>query len=371
MLELREEMPKLADKLVRDPDHLHHAHKGGWSSPDHQQKAREAPVLPIKPGKTYEVTSLPLDDWGHFSVRVTEPDAEKMTVTLHRLKDDCDPCLFVRRAAKPTQEVYDKCTYQTWSTNERDHTVVLEGLDVDVYYIGVWNTPIFGRNDAAFSIKVTVEKAKGERCWVDEAEAMSLELRVTHQQLGFSVLPPKTPLARYVKINKVADAPKIEGLRPMEADDVVPVQKLLNSYLTRYKLNIQFSVDEIAHFLLPREWVIESFVVEDKESKEITDFFSFYSLPSTILRHDTHKILNVAYSYYNVPNTITLTELMADALVIAKQKGYDVFNALDVHQNQEFFKELKFAIGDGNLNYYLYNWRIEKISPEDVGIVLV
>ena len=184
MLELREEMPKLADKLVRDPEHLHYAHKGGWSSPDHQQKAREAPVLPIKPGKTYEVTSLPLDDWGHFSVRVAERDAEKMTVTLHRLKDDCDPCLFVRRGAKPTQEVYDKCTYQTWSTNERDHTVELEGLDVDVYYIGVWNTPIFGRNDAAFSIKVAVEKAKGERSWVDEAEAMSLELRVTQQQLG-------------------------------------------------------------------------------------------------------------------------------------------------------------------------------------------
>lgn len=52
-----------------------------------------------------------------------------------------------------------------------------------------------------------------------------------------------------------------------------------------------------------------------------------------MLRHETHKILNVAYSYYNVPNTFSVTELMADALVIAKKKGYDVFNALDVHQN--------------------------------------
>lgn len=61
---------------------------------------------------------------------------------------------------------------------------------------------------------------------------------------------------------------------------------------------------------------------------------------------------------------------MQDALVIAKQKGYDVFNALDVHENEDFFKELKFMIGDGNLNYYLYNWRIEKINPSDVAIVL-
>ena len=78
------------------------------------------------------MTSLPLDDWGYFSVRVSKPDAEKLTVTLNRLRNDCDPCLFVRRGAKPTQEVYDKCTYQTWSTNARQHEVVVEGLQVAV-----------------------------------------------------------------------------------------------------------------------------------------------------------------------------------------------------------------------------------------------
>ncbi len=96
------------------------------------------------------------------------------------------------------------------------------------------------------------------------------------------------------------------------------VHKLLNNYLTRYKLNIQFTEGEISHFLLPREGVIEAYVVEDISSKEITDFISFYSLPSSILRHETHKILNVAYSYYFVPNTVSITELMSDALVIAK-----------------------------------------------------
>ena len=87
----------------------------------------------------------------------------------------------------------------------------------------------------------------------------------------------------------------------MTADDVVQVQLLLNQYLEKFKLHMQFSVDEVTHFLLPQEWVIESYVVEDPDSKIITDFVSFYSLPSTILRHETHKILNVAYSYYNVP----------------------------------------------------------------------
>ena len=61
--------------------------------------------------------------------------------------------------------------------------VELEGLDVDVYYIGVWNTPIFGKNDAAFKLKVNIAAAKGEQSWVDEAEAATLELRVMGQQL--------------------------------------------------------------------------------------------------------------------------------------------------------------------------------------------
>lgn len=84
---------------------------------------------------------------------------------------------------------------------------------------------------------------------------------------------------------------------------------------------------------MPRENVIESFVVEDPESKKITDFTSFYSLPSSVLKHETHKMLHVAYSYYNVPGKHSLTDLVRDALILAKEKGYDVFNALDVQEN--------------------------------------
>jgi glycylpeptide N-tetradecanoyltransferase len=156
----------------------------------------------------------------------------------------------------------------------------------------------------------------------------------------------------------------------MEPKDSKAVFKLLNSHLSKYKLNIQFTLEEVSHFLLPREWVIESFVVEDS-NKVITDFVSFYSLPSSVLKHPEHKILNVAYSYYNVPGRFNMTELMKDALILARNKGYDVFNALDVQENLEVMKELNFGVGDGNLHYYLYNWRIQGIEAQDCGMVLV
>ena len=48
------------------------------------------------------------------------------------------------------------------------------------------------------------------------------------------------------------------------------------------------------------------------------------------------------------------------------QLGYDVFNALDLMENQSFLKELKFGMGDGNLNYYLYNFKCPYIPENKV-----
>ena len=62
---------------------------------------------------------------------------------------------------------------------------------------------------------------------------------------------------------------------------------------------------------------------------------------------------------------------MIELLRKAKEMDMDVFNALDVMENKDVFEELKFGIGDGQLYFYLYNWRMKDVKPEDVGIVLV
>lgn len=53
----------------------------------------------------------------------------------------------------------------------------------------------------------------------------------------------------------------------------------------------------------------------------------------------------------------------------------DVFNVLDVMDNGQFLDKgvdsLKFGIGDGYLQYYLYNWRCPQIEPKGLGIVLL
>ena len=62
---------------------------------------------------------------------------------------------------------------------------------------------------------------------------------------------------------------------------------------------------------------------------------------------------------------------MEQMLIEAKKEDFDVFNCLDVMENKPFLEPLKFGEGDGQLHYYLYNWRMKDIVPADLGIVLV
>lgn len=57
----------------------------------------------------------------------------------------------------------------------------------------------------------------------------------------------------------------------------------------------------------------------------MTDFLSFYTLPSTIMNHPTHKSLKAAYSFYNVHTKTPLIDLMSDALILAKSVRVGVF----------------------------------------------
>ncbi|KAF3794830.1 Glycylpeptide N-tetradecanoyltransferase 1 [Nymphaea thermarum] len=175
------------------------------------------------------------------------------------------------------------------------------------------------------------------------------------KDVGDSSLPEATP-----------------GFRAMELRDVPAVTRLLRNYLSQFIVAPDFDEDDVQHWLLPKENVIDSFVVESPDSREITDFCSFYTLPSSILGNQNYSVLKAAYSYYNVALQTPLLQLMNDALIIAKKKEYDVFNALDIMQNETFLKELKFGPGDGQLHYYLYNYRIRHtLKPSELGLVLL
>ncbi|XP_076349549.1 glycylpeptide N-tetradecanoyltransferase 2-like isoform X2 [Tachypleus tridentatus] len=184
----------------------------------------------------------------------------------------------------------------------------------------------------------------------------------------FSHLSRNMTMQRTLKLYKLPEKPKIEGFRQLVPKDVHQAHALLNEYLEKFDLCPVFSEEEFCHWFIPRLDIVDSFVVE--KNGKITDFASFYCLPSTVMHHPAYNSLKAAYSFYNVSKTGSICELLHDVLVVAKNSGFDVFNALDLMDNKEFLEKLKFGIGDGNLQYYLYNWRCQPMTPNKIGLVL-
>lgn len=196
-------------------------------------------------------------------------------------------------------------------------------------------------------------------------------------EVGFSPLPHGSTKARQITKNRLPSSTSTPGLRPMEVKDVDAVHHLLKRYLERFNLNQAFTRDEVEHWLVHKdqpgsEQVVWSYVVEDAETHKITDFFSFYNLESTVIQHPKYDAIRAAYLYYYATETAfaenekglkeRLLMLMNDALILAKLANFDVFNALTLLDNPLFLEQLKFGAGDGQLHYYLFNYRTSPIA---------
>lgn len=217
-------------------------------------------------------------------------------------------------------------------------------------------------------------------------------------EIGFSPLPPGSKPERQIRKFAVPERTTTAGLREMQKKDVPAVHSLMTRYGKRYDMAPEWTKEETAHWLLqPRgegeEQAVWTYVVEVSQlsaasrplnggmpnseqdaHKNITDFFSFYNLESTIINNPRHKVLKVAYLFYYASESgLTtpfnkqglkdrLNQLVNDALILAKKAKFDVFNALSLADNTLFLDQQKFGPGDGSLHYYLFNYRANPIA---------
>ncbi|KAH0606315.1 uncharacterized protein H6S33_003976 [Morchella sextelata] len=191
-------------------------------------------------------------------------------------------------------------------------------------------------------------------------------------RVGFSSLPHGSTQTRQTAKFRLPSRTSIKGLREMEPRDLDATHNLLKRYLERFDMAPEFDINEAEHWLLHKdasdseERVVYTYVVED--GGRITDFFSFYALETSVISSSSkHKKICAAYlSYYATEVApkeskkelkIRLNALINDALIIANRLKFDVFNALTLLDNNLFLNDQKFTAGDGQLYYYLFNWR--------------
>jgi glycylpeptide N-tetradecanoyltransferase len=129
-------------------------------------------------------------------------------------------------------------------------------------------------------------------------------------EIGFSAVPQGMSKELFYARYHVPDKTLVKGLREMQEGDVEQVGKLMRQYMSRFDLAARFTNEEVQHLMLSgkgqgemkggkrHKQVTWSYVVEDPESKRITDVVSFYSLPSSVLDNDKHDTLEAAYLFY-------------------------------------------------------------------------
>ena len=186
----------------------------------------------------------------------------------------------------------------------------------------------------------------------------------------FTYLPHNMNMARAKNLYKLPTELPFAGFRPMEEKDVEQVYVLLENFEKQFKVHGYYDKDQVRHWFIPRKNVVYSYVREDKDNK-ITDFISFYNLPSSILQHEDHKKLKAAYSFFNINTTLTVKEIMKCALILAKNADFDVFNCLNIMHNEEAFEDLLFGKGGGKLKYYFWNFVCPYTEPKDLSLVLM
>ncbi|KAI9593473.1 glycylpeptide N-tetradecanoyltransferase 1 [Syncephalis fuscata] len=184
--------------------------------------------------------------------------------------------------------------------------------------------------------------------------------------IGFSHLPRDMSMKRMQLRLSLPKETGIRGLRLMREEDITKVQALLNRYMKRMEFSVVFKTpDEVRHWLLPRDGVVWTYVVETPEGT-ITDVASYYSIPSTVIGHAHHKSMNAAYQFYYASDVVFQEE--GEQLLGDRLRG--LFKDLLI-KAKEIIEELKFGPGDGNLNYYLYNWRCHDVPPNKVGLIML
>jgi glycylpeptide N-tetradecanoyltransferase len=151
-------------------------------------------------------------------------------------------------------------------------------------------------------------------------------------EAGFAFLPLNSTIDRQMIKYHLPSNTSTPGLRPLRENDLDALQNLLEEHLARFDVSPKFTKDEIRHWLFHEETkgveqIVWSYVVEDPQTQKLTDFFSFYSLESSVTSHLKQEKIRTAYLHYYA-SVVSSTEdglgahlqiLINDALIVAKK----------------------------------------------------
>ena len=180
-----------------------------------------------------------------------------------------------------------------------------------------------------------------------------------------------TPVARTSYWHRLLNVPKLnsakfsnERQRPhmvrgtstytyMTEEDIPVVTEMLQKHLKEYSIAPHIDDAYVRRWLVPKDGIVYSYIDGDK------GFTSYYAVPYTSVK--TGIEVKQAYMFYD-----TSDGDMRDAVILARNTGFDVYNTLDVGLSMSTLRDSKFMKGNGHNHCYVYNWSCGDILPNEI-----
>lgn len=159
-------------------------------------------------------------------------------------------------------------------------------------------------------------------------------------------------ISDYYKLESAMDDKFVK----MEPKHIKGAYNAVCLYMEKYNFAQYYTLEEFTYWFSNNEHVV-SYVYLDKDDN-VSDFVSYYILPNELKEHqDDIKYIKIGYLQLYTSNKITPYKLIKNILLQARKQKMDVFNSLDIWENDSFFDQLKFNKGTAVLHYNLFNYK--------------
>lgn len=109
------------------------------------------------------------------------------------------------------------------------------------------------------------------------------------------------------------------------------------------------------------------------------NFYGFFWWQGVVCQNEIHRVEGESSffphgKFVSTPLSICIFTASSSHISIVIQGGGGDLRSgspADLMENGKFVRELKFGIGDGHLQYYLFNYRFPDVEPKDMALVLL
>jgi glycylpeptide N-tetradecanoyltransferase len=141
--------------------------------------------------------------------------------------------------------------------------------------------------------------------------------------------------------------------RLMTKEDIPRVSRALNAHMSKYSIAPVIDEDYVSRYLMPVDDIVYTYI---DDNDHVT---SYYSVPYTSVKTGIH--IKQAYMFYD-----TGVGDLKNAVILARNAGFDVYNTLDVGLDSDILSASKFMEGNGHNHCYVYNWSCGDIHRNSI-----